>query len=166
MKNQESKHYDAVSLLAAEYEMILERLFELEKMISNSNDGASLRRFAQNFAEQFGLIYEQTVKYFRIEEEIVFPQLENVLPQHASPDAMKNEHNRIIEMMFALKEHLSSNSINELYMIPAELLKLTDNFQRVYHKKQDVMYRELYSFITNAALEKIYLDLKQKFSKE
>jgi len=167
MTNHITGHYDAVSLLAGEYEMILEKLFELEKLISNYDNKALEQEINIKFSGQLNFVYEHAVRYFRMEEEIIFPRLENVLPPHASPGAMKSEHNSIVKMLFVLREQLKEADVftTQFPVLQAEIIKITADFQRLYHKKYDVMYRELYTFFDDNTLDKIYSELKEKIIK-
>ena len=163
IKNEE--FYDMVSLLEHEHEEILISLSELENLaLDLSKQEVDYKKYG-DIKELLEKIFKRISFNFCLEEDILFPELHEVLPKQSSVPAMKDEHNRIRELcdqamnMMATKEHVYINKEK----IDAEIITLTDLVERAFHKKENVMYHEVESLFDERQLEELYNKMLLKY---
>lgn len=162
-KNEE--FYDMVSLLEYEHEEILISLSELENLVLDLGKQEVDYKKYGDIKELLAKVFKRLGFNFMMEEDILFPELHEVLPQQSSVPAMKTEHTEILELcsmaldMMATKEHADVNKER----IEAEIITLTDLVERSFHKKENVMYHEAESLFDERQLEELYNKMLLKY---
>lgn len=163
--NKNEEFYDMVSLLEFEHEEILISLSELENFVLDlSKQEVDYKKYG-DIKELLMKIFKRLEFNFRMEEDILFPDLHEVLPKQSSVPAMKVEHIEIIEMcgqvldMMATKEHADVNKER----IEGQIITLTDLVERSFHKKENVMYHEAESLFSESQLDELYNKMLLKY---
>ncbi len=165
-KNEE--FFDMVSLLEFEHEEILISLSELENLVLDlGNQEVDYKKYG-DIKELLTKVQRRLAFNFTLEEDVLFPDLHEVLPQQSSVPAMREEHTQILGLcgdalnMMATKEHADVNKER----IEAEIITLTDHVERSFHKKENVMYHEAESLFTASQLEELYNKMLLKYYRE
>lgn len=157
-------YFDAVSFLENKQEDILDNLlkverisWEIESMVINAAVLKELKELNQN-------LFNELAKLFTIEEDILFPELTNVLPEPSSTAVMKNEHNVILTLSNSILELLNHKNIEVVKdKLQSSMISLVDILQRHIHKKNEVLYYEVQSMIPRDTLDNIYSKMLKKF---
>ncbi len=163
-RNNTKELCDAVSLLSAQHDIILgpltglEKLsLDLDKIINDSRSFAKVSEFVD--ALTFALS-----RYFIVEEDYLFPELQKVLPDQSSTSAMKYEHSILITLCSKIKQQI--DSINEpafrVEDLQSSIIALSDVLQRHLHKKNHMLIYEAQTLLPKDVLDEIYVKIKDK----
>jgi len=165
-KNSESKpaHYDLISLIELEQDTIFEKLTELEKYawrIEKSGVTGEIYEIIKSLNEY---IFNDVSRYFTLEEDLLLPELERVMPNHSSSAVMKEEHAMILNICSLLNKMLENKegAEREKDTLQAEIISLVDVLQRHIHKKNHVLYHEVQTMLPAEIQNEIYLKMVQK----
>jgi hemerythrin-like domain-containing protein len=159
-----SRSYDLISLIGSEQDTILEKLTDLEKYawrIEQSGISDTIYEKIKNLHEY---VFNDISRYFMLEEDMLFPELEKVMPGHSSSAAMKEEHSRILKICSAIGEMMKEKSETKKLKddLQAELISLVDVLQRHIHKKNHVLYHEVQTMIPPEIQRDIYARMLEK----
>ena len=142
---------------------MLEKSGEMERIcLDSEKEGLT----AENLKKLSGLnsgIQEIFTRYYTLQEDILFPELEKVLPSPTSTTSMRNEHREISEIIERInslpgeKEPVKDGSI-----IFSAVYSFSDKLQRHFHKKNNVMYHEVSSFLSEGSQGEIYGKILRK----
>ena len=163
-KNEE--FFDMVSLLEHEHEEILVMLSKLENLVWEfGSKDVDFTTYGE-IKELFSKIYKRLIFNFRMEEDILFPDLHEVLPAQSSIPAMRTEHTEIHELCDLINELLKTKELmdNNKEKIEAEIITLVDLVERSFHKKENVMYHEAESKLSEDRLEELYKKMLEKIN--
>ena len=158
MTGNPSKPYDLISLIESEQDTILEKLTGLEKCSWEIEEAGMTETVYNKVKTLHDFIFKDLTRYFTLEEMLLFPELEKVMPAHSSSATMKEEHARILGISEAIDELLQSRdkSGKEKEKIQAELISLVDILQRHIHKKNHVLYHEVQTMLSPDIQKSIY----------
>ena len=167
---EHTKHeefFDMVSLLEHEHEEILIKLTELEKLVWDMGKSEVDYKTFGEIKEMIAAIHKRLFFNFTMEEDILFPDLNEVLPQQSSIPAMRVEHKEITELCGKITEMVESKDILDKNKdkVEAEVITLIDLVERAFHKKENVMYHEAESMLSEAQLEELYNKMLKKYYK-
>jgi hemerythrin-like domain-containing protein len=159
-----SKPYDLISLIESEQDIILEKLTELEKYAWRMEQSGVSEPIYEKVKSLHEYIFNDISRYFMLEEDLLFPELEKVMPRHSSSAAMKEEHSRILKICGAIGEMLGrKNEMEKLKDdLQAELISLVDILQRHIHKKNHVLYHEVQTMLPPEIQQIIYSKMLKK----
>lgn len=160
------KHYDLISLIELEQDTILEKLTGLEKYawkMEKSGLTDEIFNMVKNLNEY---IYNDVSRYFTLEEDLILPELEKVMPGHSSSAVMREEHVMILNICGMLRSMLEKkeNAEKEKDILQAEIISLVDVLQRHIHKKNHVLYHEVQTNIASEIQQQIYNKMLQKLN--
>jgi hemerythrin-like domain-containing protein len=158
-------YFDAVSLLESKQEEILDNLtrlerisWEIESMVINEAVLKELKELNQN-------LFNELARYFTAEEDILFPELESVLPAPSSTSVMKEEHIVILGLSNSILDQLNNRHLeNNKDKLLTSIITLVDILQRHIHKKNEVLYYEVQSMIPRETLDNIYESMLKRFT--
>lgn len=157
-------YFDAVSFLENKQDDILDNLvrlerisWEIESMVINEAVLKELKELNQS-------LYDGLVHYFTAEEDLLFPELEQVLPAPSSTTVMRKEHTVILGLSNSILEQLNDKFLEDKKdKLLASIISLVDILQRHLHKKNDVLYYEVQSMIPRDILDNIYTNMLKRF---
>ncbi|MCI0448892.1 MAG: hemerythrin domain-containing protein [Chlorobi bacterium] len=166
IKTNTNQIEDPILFLNEEYDKINERVnlidaiyWEIEKEGISETVNARVSELIVN-------IFVFLKKLYRIEEEILYPELEAVLPAQSSATAMKSEHRHIISILRTIiktlenKEELKDNKD----ILQAELITIADLIRRNIHKKEKIIFHEARTLLPEKALDELHEKMKKELS--
>lgn len=155
---------DVISLLEAQHDIILEPLtglerlsLDLDKIIDDNRSFAKVSEFVD--ALSFAL-----ARYFIVEEDYVFPELQKVMPDQSSTSAMKYEHSILIALCSKIKEQVLSVNTPSFKVedLQSSIIALSDVLQRHLHKKNHMIIYEVQALLPKEIQDEIYIKIKDK----
>jgi hemerythrin-like domain-containing protein len=163
-KRKSQMHYDLISLIEIEQDTILEKLTELEKNAWRLEKSELTDEIYKNVKNLNDYIFGDISKYFTLEEDLLLPQLEKVMPNHSSSAVMKEEHRMILNICSMLNGMLENKAgaEKEKDTLQAEIISLVDILQRHLHKKNTVLYHEVQSKLPAEIQHEIYQKMIHK----
>jgi iron-sulfur cluster repair protein YtfE (RIC family) len=165
-ENNSEKLSDAVSLLEAQHDIILVPLTSLEKLSLDLDQIIGDTRSFMKVGDLVDTLSFALSKYFIVEEDYLFPELEKVLPDQSSTSAMKYEHSILINLCSKIKEQIMTyNSPSfKLEDLQSSIIALCDVLQRHLHKKNHMLIYEAQMLLSKEALDWIYVKIKDKLA--
>lgn len=135
-----------------------ELYWDIEKEGINTHVIRSINETVNDF-------YDELSKLFSLEEEILFKELAEVLPDRALADALKNENANILLLFEALKNIFSENDEirKEKDLLQAEMIALADLLQRDAQKKRSMLIHELNTLLPQRKLEEMKEKIREGF---
>ena len=163
-KNETPKYYDLISLIESEQDVIFDKLTELEKYGWKIERSGLTDEVYNKVQELNEYIFNDVREYFTLEEDLLFPELEKVMPGHSSSAVMRDEHRRILKICSTVTEMLAEKNETEKSkdVLQAELISLVDVLQRHIRKKNQVLYHEVQSTVPADIQQEIYLKMLKK----
>lgn len=162
MKKAKEKYYDAISYFDYVQNIMLDKVNEMEKICLNAEKkemAADVIRKLKDLNESFHNVF---LRYYTLQEDVLFPELEKVLPSPTSTTSMRTEHSHILQLNNTISEKLSDMNPTEKDRLVSTIYSFTDTVQRHFHKKNDVMYHEVSSFLSEPVLTEIYDKMKRQ----
>jgi hemerythrin-like domain-containing protein len=163
-KQDKPKHYDLISLIELEQDTILEKLTELEKYAWRIEKSVLTTEIYGTIKNLNDYIFRDVSRYFTLEEDLLLPELERVMPNHSSSAVMREEHKMILNICSMLNKMLEDKdgAEREKDTLQAEIISLVDVLQRHIHKKNHVLYHEVQSKIPPELQQEIYVKMVRK----
>ncbi len=160
------KHYDLISLIENEQDIIFEKLTELEKFAWRMEKSGLTNEIYDSVKNLNEFILNSVSSYFTLEEDLLFPELEKVMPEHSSSAVMKEEHSMILNICSMLTKMLENKDYaeKEIDTLQAEIISLVDVLQRHIRKKNRVLYHEVQSKLTPELQQEIYKKILRKLN--
>jgi hemerythrin-like domain-containing protein len=161
--DKKSKPYDLISFIESEQDELLEKLTGLEKYSWEMEETGLTASVYGKIKSLHEFIFNDISRYFALEELLLFPELEKVMPHHSSSAAMKEEHARILDICSLLEGMLRSKDESEKVKekLQAELISLVDILQRHIHKKNHVLYHEVQTMLSEEVQQDIYKKMQK-----
>jgi hemerythrin-like domain-containing protein len=162
--NEKPKYYDLISLIESEQDLIFDRLTELEKYAWRIERFGLTDEVYEKVKELNEFIFNNVSAYFTLEEDLLLPELEKVMPEHSSSAVMREEHGRILKICSSVNEMLGEKSEAEKSkdVLQAELISLVDVLQRHIRKKNQVLYHEVQTMVPADIQQEVYLKMLKK----
>jgi len=164
IKTNNTEIEDPMLFLNEEYNKINEKVnlidgiyWEIEKEGINEN-------MASRVTELIAHVFAVLKKLYRIEEEILYPELEAVLPGQSSVSAMKSEHRHIISLCRTIIKTLVNKDElkNNKDVLQAEMITLADLIHRNIHKKEKIIFHEARTLLPDKALDELHEKMKKE----
>jgi len=157
-------YYDTISYFEYVQDVMLDKVNEMEKLCWDFEKKTMTNEVKQRLIELNNSLHYELINYFTLEEDLLFPELEHVLPSPTSTSVMKNEHTAILQLDHSISEKLSDTNDLEKNKetLLSTIISFVDIMQRHIHKKNDVLYHEASSFLSEKTLNEIYKKILQK----
>ncbi|MBL8017503.1 MAG: hypothetical protein JNK43_09550 [Ignavibacteria bacterium] len=109
--------------------------------------------------------YEQLSWIFRNEEEILFPEIEKLIPSPEIVKLLRDENAHIIAVLESIKSMFNgSDEIRkEKDMLQAEMISLADLLKRNSHKKYELLLTEVNNKLPQEKINEMTIKLKESF---
>jgi hemerythrin-like domain-containing protein len=160
------EYYDTVSFLECKQEDILNNLIGMEKLSWEMDEKPVDEPFRIKLLNISNDLYHELVHYFTTEEDLLFPQLEQVLPAPSSTAVMRDEHSKILTSINSIIEQLQKQvALENKNKLQSSVMSLVDILQRHIHKKNEVLYYEVQSMIPQESLDEIYRKIVSRYNK-
>ncbi|HWA06174.1 MAG TPA: hemerythrin domain-containing protein [Ignavibacteria bacterium] len=143
----------------AEMSGALDELYwDIEKEGINTHVVRSINETVNRF-------YDELSRLFKMEEDILFKELREILPERALADALMNENSNILLLFEALKNIFSENDEirKEKDLLQAEMIALADLLQRDAAKKKNVLIKEINTVLPRQKLDEMREKIKEGF---
>jgi len=163
-KNEKPKYYDLISLIESGQDVIFDKLTELEKYGWIIERSGLTDEVYSKVKELNEYIFNDVREYFMLEEDLLLPELDKVMPGHSSSAVMRDEHGRILKICSSVTDMLGEKSSAEktLDVLQAEIISLVDVLQRHIRKKNQVLYHEVQTMVPADIQQDIYLKMLKK----
>jgi hemerythrin-like domain-containing protein len=122
--------------------------------------------FRANLLKVSEKLYNELVHYFTTEEDLLFPQLERVLPAPSSTAVMREQHTEILNLINSIVEQLQKYAGDSKNKLQSSVMSLVDILQRHIHKKNEVLYYEVQSMLPQETLDEIYSSIVDRYNKQ
>jgi hemerythrin-like domain-containing protein len=156
------EYFDAISYFQFLQNAMLDKVNEMEKICLDAEEKEFSAAIIEKLFDLNDSFHNEFVKYYTLEEDLLFPELENVLPSPTSTTSMRNEHSKILQLSQTISERLTGKNKTEMDKLVSTIYTFADLMQRHIHKKNDVVYHEASSFLSEAALNEIYKKIQKK----
>jgi len=166
-QTKQVRFFDAISLLESEHEEILVKLAQLQKLVLDLNEREVSAENYEEIKDKVKDIYSEIYMNFKMEEDHLFPELNEILPEQSSISAMQAEHNEITGHCNIISGFLESKEKTDRNKdkLEAEIITLNNFIERTFHKKENIMYYEAEVMLNNEILEVIYEKMVKDFNK-
>jgi len=142
---------------------MLDKAGEMERLcLDSEKEGLSSENLKKLSVLNNG-IQEIFARYYTVLEDVLFPELEKVLPSPTSTMSMRNEHREIAENIERINSLLDEKGpAKDGSVIFSAVYSFSDKLQRHFHKKNNVMYHEVSSFLSEDSQGEIYGKILRK----
>jgi len=156
--------YSVVELLESEYDMILEKLGNLE-LLALKLDNSKLE--TEHHIEIFKLnnfIYSELMKYFHSEEDYLFKELSRLMPDPSSTRVMADEHFEILRVCNKIQSYLSDEDAADGRKdeIQGLIYYLGGILRRHIQRKNIMLHHEVSLLIPEDTKEYLYREMYKK----
>lgn len=112
-----------------------------------------------------GTLCLELTKLFRIEEDIIFSELEKVMPEQSSVSAIKSDNANILLMCEAIKSRISKKEDlkKEKDLLQAEMIAIADLIRRNANKKEGILYHEVRTLLPEEKLTEMIQKIKSGY---
>jgi hypothetical protein len=157
---------DPILFLDEEYNKIIEKVNLIDGIYWEIEKEGINETMAGKATELIGHIFAGLKKLYRIEEEILYPALEAVLPGQSSASVMKSEHRHIISLFRTLIKTLANKDEvkNNKDILQAEMITLGDLIHRNIHKKEKIIFHEARTLLPDNALDELHEKMKKELT--
>ena len=163
MQNRE-KYFDVISYFQYVQELIREKADNMEKVCGQLEKEELNKSYIENLTNLNNELNYEFVKYYTLQEDILFPELKKVLPTPTSTNAMRSEHNQILQFFEKIKEELDKKDGVKKDLIIYTVISFVDILRRYLHKESDTIMREAGSFLPDSTQQEIYLKILDRVS--
>ncbi|MEO8513719.1 MAG: hypothetical protein ABI543_09180 [Ignavibacteria bacterium] len=168
MKNLEhinlngSKSESPTSFFEKEYTRMTEMSSALDELYWDIEKEGINTHVIRSINETVNEYYDELTRLFILEEEILFKELAEVMPDKILAEALKNENANILLLFEALKNIFSDTGEirKEKDLLQAEMIALADLLGRDAAKKRNMLINELNKYLPQDKL----LEMNEKFS--
>lgn len=136
-----NKSENPTGFFEEEYNRMTEMSFDLDELYWDIEKEGINTHVIRSINETVNNFYDELTRLFALEEEILFKELSEVLPDKSMPEALKNENANILLLFEALKNIFSENDEirKEKDLLQAEMIALADLLQRDAKKKRTML---------------------------
>jgi len=171
MKNKEilslngKKSESPTSFFEEEYNKMTEMSGALDELYWDIEKEGINSHLIRSINEAVNRFYDELYRLFRMEEDFLYKELLQIIPERSLAEALKNENANIMLLFEALKNIFSENDEirKEKDLLQAEMIALADLLQRDAAKKKNVLMHEINSVIPKQKLEEIGDKIKESF---
>lgn len=153
-----------VDLLGMEYEIMLEKAGELERLAAEIDKHQLEGELHIRVYKLNNYIHNELVKYFNSEEDYLFRELVQVMPDPSSAAVMKNEHFELIHLSNKIQNYLGDeHSVeNRKDEIQGFIYQLADVLRRHIQKKNIMLHHEVCSLIPQEVMSHLYSEMYKR----
>ena len=132
------EYYDIFSLLEGRYEMILDNLSKADNIALRLLDSNEQDIHYSELKILMDSVYQDIHLTLKLEENYLYPELRNILPEQTSIDALAEEHKLISALISSIKINLENKEVYfcNTYKVQSEIIGLYHIMQRNIHKKE------------------------------
>lgn len=171
MKNLEpidinrNKSESPTSFFEEEYNRMTEMSIALDELYWDIEKEGINTHVIRSINETVKKYYDELSRLFVLEEEILFKELAEVMPERSVADALKNENDNILLLLESLKNIFSDNDEirKEKDLLQAEMIALADLLQRDANKKRNILIHELNTLLPLGKLEEMREKIRESF---
>ncbi len=169
MKNTEifslnpDQSQSSTSFFEEEYNRMTEMSMALDELYWDIEKEGINTHVIRSINETVNAFYYELSRLFNLEEEILYKELAEVLPDRSLADALKNENANILLLLEALKNIFSENDEirKEKELLQAEMIALADLIQRDSQKKRNMLIHEINTKLPQRKLDEMREKIKQ-----
>lgn len=169
MKNKEifslngKKSESPTSFFEEEYSRMTEMSGALDELYWDIEKEGINTHVIRSINETVNKFYDELSKLFKMEEDILYKELIQILPERSLAEALKNENANILLLFDALKNIFSENDEirKEKDLLQAEMIALADLLQRDAAKKKNMLIHEINSVLPKQKLEEMREKIKE-----
>lgn len=109
-------------------------------------------------------LHQELSGLFKKEDEIIYSELELVLPGQSSVMAIRNENRNILSLFGSITELLNKKDDlkKDKDLLQAEMISAADLIQRNVQKKENIIFRELMALLPGEKLDSILKKFSSK----
>lgn len=153
---------DLKTTLSRKYDSIIEKTYRIDEMYWDIEKEGMNSYLLKNVGELIELLYNELSALFACEEEIVFRELDSLMPGLASVTLLRNENSGILEMFSTMKNTIGSKSDirKDKELLQAEMISAVDLIQRNVYKKENEFLNDLNMMLPEDKLSNMVLKIK------
>jgi hypothetical protein len=131
------KSESVTSLFEEEYNRMSEMSAALDELYWDIEKEGINTHVIRSINESVNKFYDELSRFFTMEEDVIFKELYEILPERAMAESFKNENANILLLFEALKNIFSDNGEirKEKDLLQAEMVALADLLKRDAEKK-------------------------------
>ena len=149
-------------ILSRKYDSIIEKTYRIDEMYWDIEKEGMNIYLLKNIVELISELYKELSVLFNAEEEIIFFELDNVVPGLSSVTAIRNENANILVMFKTLRNTLDCKDDirKDKDLLQAEMIAVADLIQRNVYKKENIFLNELSLLLPEEKLAQLVQKLK------
>ncbi len=171
MKNKEifslngKKSESPTSFFEEEYSKMTDMSQALDELYWDIEKEGINTHVIRSINESVNRFYDELSKLFKMEEDFLYKELIQILPERSLAEALMNENANILLLFDALKNIFSENDEirKEKDLLQAEMIALADLLQRDAEKKKKMLIHEINSVLPKQKLEEMREKIKESF---
>ena len=157
------KSESVTSLVEEEYNKMTEMSAALDELYWDIEKEGINTHVIRSINDSVNQFYDELNRFFTLEEEVIFKELYEVLPERAMAEAFKNENANILLLFEALKNIFSDNGEirKEKDLLQAEMVALADLLKRDAEKKKKILIPEVKTILPEGKLDEMREKIKE-----
>lgn len=171
MKNKElfslngKKSESPTSFFEEEYSKMTDMSQALDELYWDIEKEGINTHVIRSINESVNRFYDELSKLFKMEEDFLYKELIQILPERSLAEALMNENANILLLFDALKNIFSENDEirKEKDLLQAEMIALADLLQRDADKKIKMLIHEINSVLPKQKLDEMREKIKESF---
>ena len=171
MKNKEifslngKKSESPTSFFEEEYSKMTDMSQALDELYWDIEKEGINTHVIRSINESVNRFYDELSKLFKMEEDFLYKELIQILPERSLAEALMNENANILLLFDALKNIFSVNDEirKEKDLLQAEMIALADLLQRDAEKKIKMLIHEINSVLPKQKLDEMREKIKESF---
>ena len=171
MKNKEifslngKKSESPTSFFEEEYSKMTDMSQALDELYWDIEKEGMNTHVIRSINESVNRFYDELSKLFKMEEDFLYKELIQILPERSLAEALMNENANILLLFDALKNIFSENDEirKEKDLLQAEMIALADLLQRDAEKKIKMLIHEINSVLPKQKLDEMREKIKESF---
>lgn len=148
------KSESITSFFEEEYNKMTEMSAALDELYWDIEKEGINTHVVRSINECVNKFYDELSRFFAMEEDILYRELIEFLPERTMADSFKNENANILLLFEALKNIFTDNDEirKEKDLLQAEMVALADLLQRDAVKKKKLLIPEVISMVSQGKL--------------
>lgn len=157
------KSESVTSLFEEEYNRMSEMSAALDELYWDIEKEGINTHVIRSINESVNKFYDELSRFFTMEEDVIFKELYEILPERAMAESFKNENANILLLFEALKNIFSDNGEirKEKDLLQAEMVALADLLKRDAEKKKKILIPEVKTILPEGKLDEMRDKVKE-----
>lgn len=157
------KSESVTSLFEEEYSRMSEMSAALDELYWDIEKEGINTHVIRSINESVNKFYDELSRFFTMEEDVIFKELYEILPERAMAESFKNENANILLLFEALKNIFSDNGEirKEKDLLQAEMVALADLLKRDAEKKKKILIPEVKTILPEGKLDEMRDKVKE-----